>query len=58
MTIIPSVLSYENTQQLIDPRVGAERYAEVRHTWGDAALLSRLSRDPNTAEVRREGSSR
>ena len=57
LIIIPSALIYENTQQLIDARVAAERYAEVRHAWGDAALLSRLSVDPNTVDARKEGSS-
>ncbi len=57
LIIIPSALIYEYTQQLIDARVGAERYAEVRHTWGDAALISKLSIDPNTVAAGREGSS-
>jgi SAM-dependent methyltransferase len=50
LIMIPSAVMYEKMQEVIDARVEAERFATVRHTWGDAALLSRLSIDPSKIE--------
>jgi hypothetical protein len=57
LIMIPSALMYEKVQEVIDARVGAQRYAAVRHTWGEAALLSRLSIDSDAVEARGRGSS-
>jgi len=55
LIMIPSALMYEKTQAVIDFRVGAEQYAAVRYTWGDAALLSRLAIKPDTGEAQNKG---